>query len=278
MRHSLLFAPIILTCVSAVLAADTAIVTGSVVDAETGAALAGVVVSAEEKSASTTTDEAGRFALGSLSAGPCRLRLSLIGYQEKLLPPTALIAGERVEVGAIELSPKAIRLSEVVVTPGSYSIMSSGPIRGQTLGREELLNMTFAEDITQAVTRLPGVASTDFSSKFTVRGGEADEVLMTLDGMELYEPFHQRDFVGGLFSIVDIETIQGIELLTGGFTAEYGNRESGVFNMTTKTPDSQRRHTSIGASVMNIRLFTEGPLAGGEGGYLFCTAIKSPSN
>ena len=31
---------------------------------------------------------------------------------------------------------EAIRLSEMVVTPGSYSIMGSGPIRGQTLGRQ----------------------------------------------------------------------------------------------------------------------------------------------
>ena len=92
---------------------------------------------------------------------------------------------------------------------------------------------------------------------------------MTLDGMEFYEPFHQRDFVGGLFSIVDIETIEGIELLTGGFSAEYGDRQSGVFNMTTKKAGDGRRHTSVGLSVMNARLYTEGPLAKGEGSYLF---------
>ena len=66
------------------------------------------------------------------------------------------------------------------------------------------------------MTRLPGVSSSDFSSRFTVRGGEDDEILITLDGMPLYEPFHQRDYSGGLFSIVDIETLQGIELNTGG--------------------------------------------------------------
>lgn len=62
--------------------------------------------------------------------------------------------------------------------------------------------MSFAEDVTHAVSRLPGGASNDFSSKFTVRGGENTEVLISLDGMELYEPFHQRDYGGGLVSIV----------------------------------------------------------------------------
>jgi outer membrane receptor for ferrienterochelin and colicin len=244
--------------------ADSASLSGTVVDADSAAPLAGVII--RVGGTGTTTDGEGRFTVGDLPAAVSQVSLTIIGYEELLLPGVTLHAEQAADVGIIRLQPQAIRLSEVVVTPGSYSIMSSGPVRGQTLGRQELENMSFAEDITRAVTRLPGVASTDFSSKFTVRGGEADEVLMALDGMELYEPFHQRDFVGGLFSIVDIETIQGIELLTGGFSAEYGNRESGVFNMTTKTPS--QRHTSIGASVMNLRLYTEGPLAGGEGGYL----------
>jgi len=242
---------------------------GKVVDQESGTPLVGVIVQITGTRSGGTTDPNGRFFLDGLPVGPCRLRLSLVGYAEKTLPERVLRAGEHSDAGTIALTPQAIRLSEVVVTPGSYSIMGDGPVRAQVLDSENLENMSFAEDITRAVTRLPGVASYDYSSKFTIRGGESDEVLMTLDGMELYEPFHQRDFVGGLFSIVDIETIQGIELLTGGFSAEYGDRQSGVFNMKTKSAKDGQRHTSVGLSVMNARLYTEGPLADGEGSYLF---------
>lgn len=246
----------------------TASIGGQIVDEESGDPLVGAVVQIVGTRSGGTTDLDGRFRLDGLSAGACRLRLSSVGYAEKTLPERLLQAGEHSDMGVIALAPEAIRLSEVVVTPGSYSIMNDGPVRGQTLGREELANMSFAEDITRAVTRLPGVASNDFSSKFTIRGGEADEVLMTLDGMELYEPFHQRDFVGGLFSIVDIETIGGIELLTGGFSAEYGDRQSGVFNMKTKSSRDGQRRSSVGLSVMNARLYTEGSFAEGEGSYL----------
>ena len=248
---------------------STASIGGQVVDQESGEPLVGALIQIVGTRSGGTTDPDGRFHLDGLSAGSCRLRFSFIGYAEQTLPERVLRAGENSDAGIIEMVRQVIRLSEVVVTPGSYSIMADGPVRAQVLGSEELENMSFAEDITRAVTRLPGVASTDFSSKFTVRGGESDEVLMTLDGMELYEPFHQRDFVGGLFSIVDIETIEGIELLTGGFSAEYGDRQSGVFNMTTKKAGDGRRHTAVGLSVMNARLYTEGPLAKGEGSYLF---------
>ena len=245
----------------------TASLAGRVQDRDSLDPLAGVIIQIVGTRSGGATDENGYFLLEGLAAGPCRLRLSLLGYAQLTLPERVLGAGERGDLGAIVLARSVIRLSDIVVTPGSYSIMGDGPMRAQTLGREELANMSFAEDITRAVTRLPGVASTDYSSKFTVRGGEADEVLMTLDGMELYEPFHQRDFVGGLFSIVDIETIQGIELLTGGFSADYGDKQSGVFNMTTKKPGERR--TAVGLSAMNARLYTEGSFADGESNYLF---------
>jgi outer membrane receptor for ferrienterochelin and colicin len=241
---------------------------GQVVDEESGDPLVGVVLQITGTPFGGTTDLDGRFHVDGLPAGVCRVRLSFMGYTEKTLPERMLQAGEHSDMGRTALALKVIRLSEVVVTPGSYSIMNDGPVRAQTLGSDDLENMSFAEDITRAVTRLPGVASNDFSSKFTIRGGESDEVLMNLDGMELYEPFHQRDFVGGLFSIVDIETIEGIELLTGGFSAEYGDRQSGVFNMKTKSSSDGHRRSSVGLSVMNARLYTEGSFAEGEGSYL----------
>ena len=279
MRQRALLACTVLSVLRPVFAAEmespgqllsgTASVGGLVVDRESGEPLTGVTIQIVGTWSGGITDLDGRFYLARLPGGACQLRLSFVGYAELTLPELTLRAGEHSDAGTLELARAVIRLSEVVVTPGSYSIMGDGPIRGQSLGREELENMSFAEDITRAVTRLPGVASNDFSSKFTIRGGEADEVLMILDGMELYEPFHQRDFVGGLFSIVDIETIRGVELLTGGFSAEYGDRQSGVFDMTTKSVRDGRRRTSAGLSVMNARLYTEGPLAGGEGSYLF---------
>ncbi len=63
--------------------------------------------------------------------------------------------------------------------------------------------------------------------------------------------------------------VQSIDLLTGGFSAEYGNRQSGVFRMRTKQVEDNQRHTSIGLSVASARVYTDGKFARNKGSYLF---------
>lgn len=241
---------------------------GLVMDGEAQEPLPGVHIIAEEAKTGTATEEDGSFLIAGLPAGTYTISFSFIGYSRKRLENLKVAQGEILDLGVIQLEEEPFSLSTVTVTPGRFSIMGSAPLSRQTLTEKDLKNMSWAEDITRAVSRLPGVSSNDFSSKFTVRGGESDEVLITLDGMELYEPFHQRDFAGGLFSIVDIETIQGIDLITGGFPAEYGMRQSGVFNMYTKKIPDNQRHTSVGLSIMNARVYTDGKFAGNKGSYI----------
>ncbi len=242
---------------------------GVVLDKKTGAPLPGVNIVVEGTQRGGATDSKGIFRITNLPPGTYNLIFSFIGYARMRVENLSISNGETTNIDGVGMEEEAITLKTLVVTPGQFSIMGNAPLSRQTLSSQDIQNMSWAEDITRAVARLPGVSSSDYSSKFTVRGGESDEVLMLLDGMELYEPFHQRDYSGGLFSIVDIATIQGIELNTGGFSAEYGNRLSGVFNMRTKKVPEGQRHTSLGLSILNAGLYTDGSFNNGKGSYIF---------
>jgi outer membrane receptor for ferrienterochelin and colicin len=250
-------------------ATDSATLKGQIIEKKSSKTLAGVNVSVLGTGLGASTDINGWFFVDQLTAGTYSLKISFVGYEDLLLENLQLEADQVKDLGSIALIERPISLREVVVTPSSFSIMGEQPVSRQTMTSEDIKMMSYSEDITRAVSRLPGVASSDFSSKFTVRGGEADEVLMTLDGMELYEPFHQRDFSGGLFSIVDIEAVESIELQTGGFSADYGNRQSAVFNMNTKRPKNGKKRTALGLSLTTAGLYTEGPFANDKGNYLF---------
>ena len=250
------------------LAAESALsVRGRIIDAQTGAGLSLVNILVVETNRGTASGPDGRFELAGLTAGHYHLRLSSIGYQDSMLEITISPESD-LDLGTVSMEVWTLRLDEVVVSPGRFNIMGMDMSSRQTLSEANLRNMSWSEDITRAVSRLPGVSSSDFSSKFTIRGGEADEVMLTLDGMELYEPFHQRDKSGGLFSIVDIETIRSVDLMTGGFPAEYGNRMSGVFAMQTRDAANEAPKTSLGLSLMNARIYTQGQFASGKGSYM----------
>ncbi|MBX6331889.1 MAG: TonB-dependent receptor, partial [Gemmatimonadaceae bacterium] len=124
-----------------------------------------------------------------------------------------------------------------------------------------------ATDAFRAVARVPGVASSDLSAGFRVRGGDNREVLLTFDGVELYDPFHLEDFDGAL-SIIDPEIVGRASLSTGGFGAQYGNHLTGVFDLRSRESTLARGRTVLGASLSGASILHEAPLAHGRANWL----------
>lgn len=249
-------------------AAKTGRVQGLVIDHATRAPMFGVYIRVLGTRLGAVSDNAGKFAIARVPVGTYALEASRLGYQKHQHEKLTVQADSTLRVN-FELVETALSLNEIVVTPGSFDLMREEPVAQQALSREDIQSIPhFGEDIYRAIKRLPGIASNDYSARFTVRGGEHNEVLVLLDGLELYEPFHMKDINGGALSIVDVQAIGGITLMTGGFPAEYGNRLSGVFNLNSASPSASRRRTSLGLSFMNARFMSEGTFARGKGQWL----------
>ena len=102
--------------------------------------------------------------------------------------------------------------------------------------------------------RLPGVAASGASARAHFRGGELNEIGIILNGHRLFDPFHVRDYQS-IFSTIDSRAIDGVEIYTGGFPVQFGDRMSGVVVLESLDPDSPR-HTEIGLSVFNTSFLT----------------------
>jgi outer membrane cobalamin receptor len=246
---------------------------GVVVDKKTQKPLSGVVVTLKETRKGTTTNKNGEFTLSKIQPGQYTLMFDDIGYFLKISDHVSVTSNQAADLKLIELDEEPIPNHEIVVTPGNYSIMGSERSLRQTLTSEDIKIMGWAEDLTRAIQKVPGISANDFSAQFNVRGGDVDEVLVFLDGMRIYNPFHQKDFGGGLFSAVDLETIDSLDLLTGGFTAEYGGRTSGVLDMNTKRASEGETKTSLGVSLMNLRALSLGTFGGDKGSWLFSARL-----
>ena len=216
--------------------------------------------------------EDGAFSFGRVPAGEYTARVTRLGFRPTTLPRITI--GTSLEGApepiAVSLERAPLPLSAVVVTPGYFGVMHTTGAAPVAMSRQQIETVPqIGEDIYRAVNRLPGVSATDFSAKFFVRGGSSDELYATLDGLELVEPYHLKDILEGALSIVDSKAVGSLELTTGGFSSEYGDRLTGLFTMRSVDPRTDRTRTSLGVSVMNVRATSQGGFAGGRGGWLF---------
>jgi len=156
-------------------------------------------------------------------------------------------------------------LATVVVTPSEFPLLGGETEERQFLTRKELVRLPhLGDDVFRAIARLPGSATGDISAALLIRGGGNDEVLVLLDGLEIYEPYHIKDF--NVFSIVDSEAVGGIDYISGGMPSEYGNRMGAVVDMSSASPSAQR--TYVGVSFTHARFLSEGTFAGDRGEWL----------
>ncbi len=249
-------------------AADTtATIAGEIVDAVSGRPVSQAEVSLRGSALRVSTDLKGSFVLRRIAPGRHSLEVRRIGFESLLEENIVVTAGGTASL-RLSMQPAAFRLADVTVVPGSFSFLEAGPVSRQTRSRAQIEEAPFGEDLFRALTRSPGLASGDYGAGFAIRGGRHDETLFLLDGLELYEPFHLKDFDGGALSVIDVEAIDGVELLTGGFPAHYGDRRSGVMNISSRTPREDGTHLSIGASFTNVHALAEGTFADRRGSWL----------
>ena len=158
-----------------------------------------------------------------------------------------------------EDEPAPLQLEKIVVTPGRFTIYEGASAR-IALSKQEIERFPLIDnDVMRAAHIFPGVASSDYSTRFSVRGGEKDDISVRLDGMELYNPYHLQDF-GGAVSLIGLDLVQNTNLLIGGFPAEYGEKMSGVFDITTRTPNTEKLTANFGVDLINAAATLEGPL------------------
>jgi len=90
--------------------------------------------------------------------------------------------------------------------------------------------------------------------------------LILLDGLELYDAFHLKDYQG-FVSLIDSRTVGSVGFFADAFPAEYGGRMSGVIDIESIAPDDVPR-TGVGLSTSNARLLTQGRFLDRRGQWL----------
>jgi hypothetical protein len=163
------------------------------------------------------------------------------------------------------LEPRTRAIDEIVAIAGRYRIYGDNQVA--EFDHEEINRLPhLADDIMRAISRLPAVATDDFSARINLRGGTREETAVYLDGLKLVDPFHLKD-LQGVFSIVDSNLVDHLDVLPGGFPAIFGDQASGIVNIDT-LPAPEQNVYSVGVSFINAFANTRGSFDDGRGGWL----------
>ncbi len=229
-------------------------VRGTVRAAEDGRALDRAEVSVAGGSGRTSTNDAGEFTLSGIAPGPRVIairRAGRIGVDLEV----AAVAGEVVRVD-LALAELPSFLDEVVVTPSRYSFLHLQPEPRVFLDRASVERLPhIADDLLRVVHRIPGANAGDLSATFGLRGGRPEDVKVLLDGVRLEEPYHLRDFLS-LFSVLDAEAVDGVDVMTSAYPVEHGDSVGGIIDVASAQPTGSR--WGLGTSFLTAKALGEG--------------------
>ena len=247
---------------------STGVVTGRILirpDSGATTPAAGASVTVAGTSLGTIAAADGRYRLSGVPAGASTLRVRLLGY--RALNHALRIRGNDTVLVDVTLQPEAHVLSTVrtsAVPTDVETFVTRPNVATITMGASAIAGIPSVgePDVIRTVQLLPGVvARNDFNTGLTVRGGEADQNLILIDGFPIYNPFH----LGGLFSTFMDATVGGIELISGAFPPQYGGRLSSVLDVRSLDDTRPGTHVSADLSALAATGRIGGAFARGRG-------------
>ena len=216
---------------AAVAAQTTGTIRGRVIDQQSRAAIAGADVRVVGRSARTSADAEGRFILGGIPAGEFSLEVSALGYQKVTVEGVLVRPGRATEVD-VPLAAAALSVEGIVVQAERVRLIEPHVSESRTVMVGDELRDLPTDNVARAIELAPGVSGGHF------RGGKIGQESYVVDGIELKNQLQaSRQGYGIEFSPNSLEEV---EVITGGFGAEYGSALSGVVSYVTRRGDSDR--------------------------------------
>lgn len=250
-------------------AQERSVVFGTVSD-EKGNAVEYANVAVIGYAGGVATDNRGRYELTVPAATELTMVVSFIGYEKQMFR-VFLQPGQR-ELLDVVLKISAEQLPDIEVVDKQ--------IRHTNLQRldPKIANEipTLAGGVEDIIKTMPGVSSrNELSSQYSVRGGNFDENLVYVNGIEIYRPFLIRSGQQEGLSFINSALVGSILFSAGGFESKYGDKMSSVLDIQYKKPT--KLAGSFQASLLGAEAHVEGISRNRKFTYLTGARYKSNS-
>ena len=237
---------------------DDKVIFGKVIDGQTFTPLPYANLSFLNSDVGTSSDINGNFSLTN-SADAKSLVISYVGYKSLIVE---LNNASYNDENIFSLLPINIFLQEVTVYSNTNKDFKLSEISSLSMQSERIREISAGmPDILRSIQSLPGIAvNNEFKAEFNVRGGNQDENLVLVNSTNVYEPYHVKEAANASVGIFNVDLIQKVDLITGGFSARYGDKMSSVLNIQYREGDKKKYTGAASLSLAYFDGYFEGPI------------------
>ncbi|KAB2908263.1 MAG: TonB-dependent receptor [Ignavibacteriales bacterium] len=206
--------------------------TGKVVDSKTREAIIGANIKILGTKLGAATDINGTYFVLNITPGTYNVEVSYVGYGTRTFQGIRIVAGLTEELD-VELIA-GVTLDEVVVVDKKFfeekATNTTKVYDAEEIQKLPVKGVENIAGLNAGVVVAEGSGGAAGNAALNVRGGRSGEVLYIVDGVP------QNDVYSGVnFSQVSNAAIEQISFQIGGYEAKYGQAQSGIVNVTTKS-------------------------------------------
>jgi len=195
-------------------------IVGVVVDDNTGEPLPGVNVILRGTLLGATTDVDGYYIILNVPVSTYTVEASYVGYSPVAVSNVRVSADVTTERN-FKLKPTTLELEEAVVIVAERPLIEKHDTHSAVKVTSDQMVNAPIRGIQAFMQYMPSV--TVQNGAVHIRGGRGEEVGYYLDGASTLNPVSRTNAI-----YVIQEAIEEMQVLTGGFGAEYGNANSGI--------------------------------------------------
>ena len=201
---------------------------GHVREAATGDPLPGVNIYITSLERGTVTDADGYYFILNLPPASYSVTASMVGFRSVTVQDV-VININRTTTTDFELSEAVLEADEVIVTASRPDIVRDRTASAEVFRMSDVEDNPGIRDITDVLALSADVVDGHF------RGGRQGEELYNLAGMSIVNPLSNARAFAPIMS-----AIEEVEVITSGFSAQYGNAQSGVVNISMREGQGDR--------------------------------------
>jgi hypothetical protein len=222
-----------------------------IVQDEQGEPLTGAHILNLNTGKGTVSDLNGHFQLTLAGSDTILLEVSYIGYRKDSI---AILPGKEQNEISVHLKLFTENIHEVVISSIYDKAEALQQINIKSFGHIPLPSGNI-----EALLTIMGASNrNEMSAQYSVRGGNFDENLIYINGIEVYRPLLVKAGQQEGMSIVNAEMVSSVQFAAGGFDARYGDKMSSVLDIRYKRPEEYSG--SLSASLLGASAHFEGSL------------------